>query len=276
MAGHRRRRARILGAREAQAIAANLGRDVRVTRLRRRLTQEALGELVDLSQAEISRLEHGRGAGASIETWVAIGMALGRPIAIGFGRDVVDPDLRDAGHLAAQELVLRIATAAGWSTQIEAPSDPARPMHATDVLLRRGDGTTILAEICNRLDDLGAALRSTDRKLADGRRTTSAPPRSLWVLVDTAANREIVRRYPTLLRSRFPGSSAAWLRTIAAGDPPPPAPGLILGGSTRGTARRHAPAAPDAKRRPSQQGILSVVAVIDATAQRAPLHADGR
>ena len=223
MAGHRRRRARIVGAREAQAIAANLGRDTRVTRLRRRLTQEGLGERVDLSQAEISRLEHGNGAGASIETWVAIGMALGRPVAIGFGRDVVDPELRDAGHLAAQELVLRVARAGGWSTQIEAPSDPARPLHATDVLLSRGDGTTVLVEIWNRLDDLGAAVRSTDRKLAGARRT-SPSPRSLWILVDTAANREIVRRYPALLRSRFPGSSPAWVRALAAGGPLPPHP----------------------------------------------------
>jgi transcriptional regulator with XRE-family HTH domain len=88
MAGHRRRRARIVGAREAQAIAANLGRDVRSTRRRRHLTQAELGTLVDLSQAEISRLERGNGEGTSIETWVAIGMALERPIAIGFSRDV--------------------------------------------------------------------------------------------------------------------------------------------------------------------------------------------
>jgi transcriptional regulator with XRE-family HTH domain len=236
MAGHRRRRARILGAREAQAIAANLGRDARVTRLRRRLTQEALGERVDLSQAEISRLEHGRGAGASIETWVAIGLALGRPVAIGFGRDIVDPDLRDAGHLAAQELVARIAGAAGWTAQVEASSDPARSWHATDILLRRGDATVVLAEIWNRLDDLGAALRSTDRKLAEVRPTPAAA-RSLWILVDTAANREIVRRYPTLLRSRFPAPSAAWVRAIGTGGGPPPAAGLIWADPRGGTLR---------------------------------------
>jgi hypothetical protein len=69
-------------------------------------------------------------------------MALDRPVAIGFSRDVVDPDLRDAGHLAAQELVLRIATGGGWSTQIEAPSNPDHPRYATDILLRSAAGTT--------------------------------------------------------------------------------------------------------------------------------------
>jgi transcriptional regulator with XRE-family HTH domain len=133
------------------------------------LTQEALGGRIDLSQAEVSRLERGRGAGASIETWVAIGMALDRPISVGFSRDVVDP---------------------------------------------------------HRLDDLGAALRSTDRNLVAARRT-SASASSLWILVDSAANREIVRRYPTLLRSRFLGSSAAWVRALGTTSPPPSAPGLI-------------------------------------------------
>jgi hypothetical protein len=139
--------------------------------------------------------------------------------------------------------VLRIAGAAGWSTQVEEPSDAARSRYATDVLLRRGDDTVILVEIWNRLDDLGAALRSTDRKLADARatsatdRTTSATARSLWILVDTAANREIVRRYPTLLRSRFAGASSAWVRTISTGGQPPSIPGLIWADSRGGTLR---------------------------------------
>ncbi len=183
------------------------------TRRRRQLTQAALGELVDLSQAEISRLERGRGVGASIETWVAIGMALERPVAIGFSRDIVDPLPADAGHLAAQELLLRIATAAGWTGRFEAPSRPDGPRHATDVVLTAADGVTVLVEIWNRLDDLGAAVRSSDRKLAD---VTSAiasrPSVACWLLVDNAANREIVRRYPAILRSRFGGSSSAWVR----------------------------------------------------------------
>ena len=219
MAGHRRRRARILGAREAQAIAANLGRDARATRLRRRLTQDELGDLVDLSQAEISRLERGRGAGASIDTWVAIGIALNRPVAIGFSRDVVEP-LLDAGHLEAQELLIRIATPAGWAASFEAPSDPREPRHSTDVLLRR-PGVTVLVEIWNRLDDLGAAVRSSDRKLA-----ATPGARSLWLFVDTSANHAIVRRYPAILRARFSGSSTRWVAALTSGAPPPARPGL--------------------------------------------------
>ena len=159
----RRPPAVVTGLREAQAIAANLGRDSKVTRRRRHLTQAELGRRVGLSQSEISYLERGHGARTSVETWVAIGIALGRPIAIGFRRDVVDPLPLDAGHLAAQELVLRLATAGDWRGRIEVPTDPLDPRRSTDVVLSRADGRLVLVEIWNRIDDLGAAVRSSDR-----------------------------------------------------------------------------------------------------------------
>ena len=206
--------------REARAIAGNLGREMRLTRRRRRLRQADLGDRVGLSQAQISALEAGAGARTSIETWVAIGIALERPIAIGFTRDVVQP-LNDAGHLAAQELVARIAIAAGWRAAIESPDDPRAPTGSTDLRLDRSN-LRVLTEIWNRVDDLGAAVRSSDRKL--GR--APAGTRVLWLLVDTAANHAIVRRYPTVLRARFPGSSAAWVRAVSARTDPPAEPGL--------------------------------------------------
>ena len=153
MTTRRRRAARATGSREANAIAANLGRELRRTRTRRRLTQAELGDKVAVSQAEISALEAGRGARTPIETWVAIGIALDRPIAIGFSRDVIDPLPQDAGHLAAQELLVRLATAAGWRARIELPSNPRDPAYATDVVLARLDGRLVFVEIWNRIDD---------------------------------------------------------------------------------------------------------------------------
>jgi len=221
MARRSRRTAQSEGIREANAIAANLGRELRRTRRRRRATQAAVGDRVGLSQAQISALEAGAGSHTSIETWVAIGIALDRPIAIGFSRDVAEP-LNDAGHLEAQELVARIATAGGWRVTFEAPDDPRAPLRSTDLRLNR-EHAVVLVEIWNRLDDLGAAVRSSDRKLA----AASAGARSIWILVDTAANRKIVRRFPTVLRSRFGGSSVGWLRAIASGETPPVLTGLV-------------------------------------------------
>src|SRR6476646_7537051 len=101
MGGQKRRDAMIAGDREAGAIAATLGRDTGTTRRSRQLTQAALGEKVGLSQSEISHLDRGNGARTPLDTWVAIGIALRRPLAVGFSRDVVDPAPRDAGHLVA-------------------------------------------------------------------------------------------------------------------------------------------------------------------------------
>jgi transcriptional regulator with XRE-family HTH domain len=225
MAPQKRRSAPVAGRREAAAIAANLGRDARFTRRRRQLTQAALAERVGLSQAEISYLERGYGARAALETWVAIGIALERPVAIGFGRDTVAP-LQDAGHLAAQELLIRLATAVGWQATFEAPSNPADPRHVTDVLLRNARPTVVLVELWNRLDDLGAGARSSDRKLAGVRARERDQVTTCWLLVDTAANRALLRRYPAILRARFTGSSAAWVRALVGGDLPPSEPGL--------------------------------------------------
>jgi transcriptional regulator with XRE-family HTH domain len=221
----KRRNAAIAGAREAAAIAATLARQARATRRSRRLTQAALGVKVGLSQSEISYLERGHGARTALETWVAIGIALDRPIAIGFSRDVAAPPIQDAGHLAAQEVILRVTTAAGWRGRFEVPTDLARSRHSTDVVLTARDGRMVLIEVWNRLDDLGAAVRASDHKLAQIEQT-GAHPRSCWLFVDTAANRQIVRRYPAILRARFGGSSSAWVRALAGGSTPPDTPGL--------------------------------------------------
>jgi len=211
----------ITGTRESRAIAANLGRDTRRTRLVRRLSQAELGALAGLGQSEISYLERGLGSRTSIETWVAIGIALGRPIAIGFTRDAVAP-LSDAGHLDAQELVARMAGDAGWQVSFEAPDDRRAPTGSSDLLLAR-PGERALVEIWNRIDDLGAAARSSDRKLAQAARGTG----SLWLFTDTAANHEIVRRYPAILRARFAGSSAGWVRSVTERGHRPPREGGV-------------------------------------------------
>jgi transcriptional regulator with XRE-family HTH domain len=225
MAPQKGRSAPIAGRREASAIAANLGRDTCSTRRRRQLTQAALGERVGLSQAEISYLERGYGARAALEIWIAIGIALERPVAIGFSRDTVAP-LQDAGHLAAQEVLIRLATAAGWQATFEAPSNPADPRHVTDVVLRHARPAVVLVELWNRLDDLGAAARSTERKLVEVQTRERDPVSTCWLLMDTASNRALVGRYPAILRARFTGSSGAWVRALVAGELPPTEPGL--------------------------------------------------
>lgn len=84
----------------------------------------------------------------------------------------------------------------------------------------------MLIEIWNRLDDLGAAARSSDRKLREVQAAGDPRIASGWLLVDTAANRSIVRRFPAIFRARFIGSSAAWVQAISAGAVPPARPSI--------------------------------------------------
>jgi transcriptional regulator with XRE-family HTH domain len=226
MARRKRTSFEIAGAREARAIAANLGREARSTRQRRRLTQHHLGLRVGLSQSEISHLEAGHGHATSIATWTAIGIALGRPLAIGFGRDIV-PAAQDEGHLAGQELLLRLAAAHGRVGQFELATRAADPSLSIDVCLRDSKARLlIVVEVWNRLDDLGKAARMMSRKVAEATAlaATHEPPDRVvwcWLFVDTAANRDIVRRYPAVIKARFDGSSQAWVEALTRGATPP-------------------------------------------------------
>lgn len=195
------------------------------------MTQAELGQRVGLGQSEISHLEAGHGQGTSIATWTAIGIALGRPLAIGFGRDIVATP-RDAGHLAAQELLLRLAAAHGRTGQFELPTRAVDPSLSIDVCLRdRRARILILAEIWNRIDDLGAAVRRMWRKVSEANDLANShdPPDRVawcWLLVDTAANRELVRTYPAVIRANFDGSSHEWVEALTRGSRPPERPGI--------------------------------------------------
>jgi len=235
MERHRRTNAELDGTIEARSIAGTLGRELRVACRRRGLTQAQLARRVGLSRARIGELQRGEGATAPMEVWVKIGKAIDRPLAMSFSRAIEPDEPRDAGHLAAQELVLGLARQHGRRADFELPTRPIDPGRSIDVAVRDDDARVIVVvEIWNRLDDLGAAARATTRKVseAEGLAVLAArdgPPFRVaicWLLVDTAANRRLVARYPEILQSRFPGSSRGWVRCLTDGSPPPNEPGL--------------------------------------------------
>ena len=223
-------------ARLSAAVAASLGRDVRADRQRRQLTQAALAARVGVHQSMISRIELGHGIAIPLEVWVALGVALGRPLAIAFTRPL--GEMRgpaDAGHLAMQERLLELARASGHTGFFELPTRPADPRHSIDVCVRdTRNRALIVQEAWNTFGDLGAAVRSTIRKaaeatdlaatLGDGRPYRVA---SVWIVRASAANRALIGRFPEVFRSAFPGSSRAWSSALATGSAPPDWPGLV-------------------------------------------------
>ncbi|HSK53599.1 MAG TPA: helix-turn-helix domain-containing protein [Clostridia bacterium] len=234
MERRRRTTIEIEGDREARSIAIGLGRVVRETRRRLRLTQSALAGAVGLRRSRISEIERGLATGTPLIVWARLGMELGRPLAMAFSRDLAAPLPTDAGHLAGQELVLRLARQTGRTGLFELATRPLDPRHSVDACFRDDPNRTlILNEIWNRFDDLGRAARSTDRKVAEAEEIAiglggDRPYRvaACWLLVDTAANRALVARYPEVLRARFPGSSRAGVRALTEGGPVPREPGI--------------------------------------------------
>jgi transcriptional regulator with XRE-family HTH domain len=222
---------------EATRIASTLGQVVRRIREDRRWTQQRLGDEVGLSPVRIGELERGDGATAPLATWVLIGLVLDRPLAVTFSAPLEGSSrLADAGHLDMQEALLAMTRRNGWFASFELPTRSSDPRHSVDVLVRDDIARRLLTLECwNRFGDLGAAARSTDRKVAEAAALAiaaggAAAPYSLhacWVVRPSAANRELVRRYPGIFRARFAGSSQAWSRALNDGSAPPTAPGLV-------------------------------------------------
>lgn len=217
-----------------------MGGELRVSRRRRRLTQARLAARIGVTQSSVSLLERGGGGASSLELWQRAMLAVDRPLSLNLAADPLRP-VADAGHLAIQELVLWAARGAGFKAAFELATKPADPTRSVDVGLRDDRRRVLLLVECwNSIGDIGAAARSTSRKVAEAEQLAVAigqedadgvvePHRvaSVWVIRATRRNTELVRRYPEVFAARFPGSSRAWVRALVAGEPTPTAPGLV-------------------------------------------------
>jgi DNA-binding XRE family transcriptional regulator len=225
-------------ARRSTAMSLSLGRDVRDGRIRRSMTQQVAADQVGISQTAWSRIERGLGGQVPLRTWVAIGIALERPLAVGFSRQLdTSRGPADAGHLEIQEHVLGLARATGRHGMFELPTRPADPSRSTDVGIRDDRHRVLIQTECwNTFGDFGAAVRATNRKAVEAEAHAIAtaagdaePYRvaTVWVVRASANNRAVVARYPHLIEAAFPGSSRRWVATLTGGAPPSEKPGLV-------------------------------------------------
>jgi transcriptional regulator with XRE-family HTH domain len=211
---------------------ARLGADVRMSRLRRRLTQAQLAARVGLAQSTISEVERGQGGSHTADVLQRIAIALDRSLRIEFVRDPIE-EPADSGHLRIQELILRTARPAGYERRFELPTRPADPSRSSDVgLIDERARRLILIECINTLTDFGAAVRASHRKRAEAEDFGTARGGGFsvgvcWVVRDVRRNRELVARYPEIFAAQFPGSSFGWLRALTQGGAPPDEMGLV-------------------------------------------------
>jgi transcriptional regulator with XRE-family HTH domain len=214
-------------------MLAAFGRNVRESRLQATQTQQHLAASAGVSESALRRVERGASANISVDTLQRIGFALDRPVTIQLSRGLAEPV--DAGHLAMQELVVRLVGTAGYRPRVELPSVRHGTWRSSDVAaMRAADHSLLGIECWNTIGDLGAGFRSSDRKRRDLEELAAATwgPGShrigiCWVIRATRANRALVARYPMLIASRFSGSSAGWVRALAEGAAAPIGDGLV-------------------------------------------------
>jgi transcriptional regulator with XRE-family HTH domain len=218
----------------AERTVRRLGTDIRLARLRRRITQEDLSAAIGISRASQSRIELGRGRGVPVRIWLALALELGLTPRFELQRDWRE-ETSDAGHLAIQDLILRMGRATGYDGSFELATRSQDPSRSIDVCLRSDrQRRLIVAEAWNTIGDVGAGARSFQRKLAEAAQLAVAiggdQPylvHGLWVVRATARNRDLVARYPHVFRAAFAGSSARWVEALTTGSPPPKEPGLV-------------------------------------------------
>ena len=230
----RRTQVELEAQRALSAVLRREGRKVRAARRRRRWTQTDLGHRCDLAQTTVSKLERGEGGSLSLESWQQVALVLALPLDLSLGRDALEEPI-DAGHLAIQELVLRLARPLGFARMFELPTKPSDPSHSTDVGLR-DDVRRVLVQVeCwNTFSNINASIRSSDRKRAEAEALALAigngeeyAVRQVWVVRATRRNQELLTRYPEIFASRFTGSSKLWVSALTKGTPPPAEPGLV-------------------------------------------------
>jgi transcriptional regulator with XRE-family HTH domain len=199
---------------------------------RRGWTRTELARRAGLGRMVVSRIERGA-TNLDLDVLQRVGIALARPVIVTFGRDPGEAPA-DAGHLAIQELVLRLGRAVGYDGSFELPTRSTEPWRSVDVgLAAPARHRLLLVECWNTIGDVGAAARSSERKRADldalvaGRWGAEVRVGVLWVVRATARNRTLVQRYPEVFAARFPGASRAWVDALASGSPPPIDPGLV-------------------------------------------------
>ena len=199
------------GSRTARRLNAELGREMRESRISAGLTQVVVGRAVRVSPSQVSRIERGLVKNVSVHQLARLFAVIGLRLT---AHAYPDGDaLRDAAHLTLLDRVRQqLSPALKLRTEVPLPIPGDR--RAWDGLIS-GPGVRVAVETETRRDDLQAADRRLALKMRD-----SGIDRLLLVVADTRRNRRVLREYAHVLRERFPLSGREALAALCDGRDP--------------------------------------------------------
>jgi transcriptional regulator with XRE-family HTH domain len=206
------------------------GRSVRALRIRKRLTQEELGNRAGVSRGVIARIEQGRAARVTVATLERVASALGARVLVkllwqGEGLD----RLLDGRHAVTVEEVVRFLRAAGWQVATEVSFNEYGERGSIDVLaFHRSARSLLVVEVKTTIADAQELQSTLDRKvrlaprIVRDRGWSVGSVAKLLVIVDTRANRLQIDRLAMTFATSFPSRTWAvrrWLASPTAVEP---------------------------------------------------------
>lgn len=200
-----------LAAERARAVLSRLPAEARSIRLTAGLGQDDVAAALGMSRSQYSRIERGLSPDLSIDTAIRWFTVLGHELAI---RPYPSGDpIRDAAQAALLEsLHARCHRSIRWATEVPLPlAGDLRAWDATAIL--RSVRIGIEAE--TRLRDLQAQERRLALKQRDGQMD-----RVILLVLDSRANRAILRQHAEWASERFPVPSQRTLELLGAGVDP--------------------------------------------------------
>jgi transcriptional regulator with XRE-family HTH domain len=193
----------------AERLLANLGRELRVARTARGLSQAVVAAATGVEQTEVSRIERGRRPGATVRSLSRLSVALGLELSVRVFP--VGEPVRDKAHVALLQR-FQGAIGAGWKWEAEVPLPIPGDRRAWDRVLRRA-GVTVAVEAETRPTDLQELQRRLALKKRDGQ-----VERLVLVLANTEWCRRLLRLNE--LEATFPVPADVALRALAHGRDP--------------------------------------------------------
>jgi transcriptional regulator with XRE-family HTH domain len=208
--------------------AIRIGLSLRALRHRRRLTQQALARITDVSRATIARMERGGADRVTIATLVKISSALGASVSVrilwhGEGLD----RLLDAAHADLTDAAVRLLRDAGWEIATEVTFNEYGERGSIDILaFHPASRSLVVIEIKSVVPDLGGMLATLDRKVrvaakvARERGWHANTVSRILVLPEDRTARRRVEQHASTFATALPSRTVAvrrWLRKPVEG-----------------------------------------------------------